>query len=235
MSGVGDGDPFCPLTVMRGLWPQSYFYDRQVDIIMAVRDSAETYVVAGNELGKDWILGRIALAHMVYPWCFYPRAHFLGAEDREEMRLLAARRGVAVSALPEWELHQRRVVTTSVKDKHLDVLWAEIGNAWRGCSEDLSARFTMTHHEVRFRGEAEGKNPASYLVGIVSGSENFEGLTGHHAHYALAAGDEASGLPDGVYEAVNTWMKRGVFITNPKPCANFVRRNFRAGDLRAGI
>jgi hypothetical protein len=226
-------DPFDPLQVMRGMWPQEYFYDKQAEFVYGVRDATELYVVAGNELGKDWILGRTCLAHVVYPWCFYPRHHFLNAENRDNVKLLAGMRGCKPSELPEWILHQRRVVTTSVKDKHLDVLWGEVGNAWRTCSEDLSKRFVMTHHEIRFKEEAEEKNPSSYMIGVVSGSTNFEGLTGHHAHYALAAGDEASGLPDGVYEALNTWAKRQVYITNPKPCNNFVKRNFRQGDLVA--
>ena len=42
-------------------WPNVVFYDDQADIIRSVMDNVETYVPAGNMLGKDFISGFIAL------------------------------------------------------------------------------------------------------------------------------------------------------------------------------
>lgn len=214
---------FHPVRLCKAMWPHDRFYDRQCDVLTGARLSTELYVAAGNELGKDWILGRLCVAFMAAPWAWYGPEHFARTE----------REGRGGPGAPEWVLHQRRCVTTSVKDEHLDVLWGEIGNAFRSCAADLRGRFVMTHHELRFRGEAEvtGTNVFSYLKGMISGSENMEALTGHHAPYTLACGDESSGLSDKTYEAFVTWAKRQVYIGNTKPCANFFKRNFNLGDL----
>src|SRR5215210_988404 len=71
-------------------WPQVTFYDKQWEIIESVRDNAETVVVAGHQLGKDFAAAFVVL------WFYLTR-------------------------------HPVRVVTTSVKDDHLRVLWGEIG------------------------------------------------------------------------------------------------------------
>lgn len=40
-----------PLRLGKVLWPKTCFYDKQIQEIESVRDSLETYVVAGNQLG----------------------------------------------------------------------------------------------------------------------------------------------------------------------------------------
>ncbi len=222
---------FDPVQLCKLLWPQSYFYDKQCEILLSFRCSVVTMVKAGNELGKDWILGRACLAFFISPWSFYGEEHFKAVENRNEMKQLASIRGCRVQDLPEYVLHQRRALNTSVKDDHLNVLWGEIGNAWRTCSIDLSQRFVMVHHEIRFREEAEAKNANSYLTGKVSGSENMEGLTGHHAPYTFAAGDEASGLADAARKALSSWSGREAYIFNPLPCHNSIKEDYQKGDL----
>lgn len=53
---------FCELC-----WPSITLYDKQVEIMRSVRDNDETIVVAGNDLGKDFIAGLTAL------WFFVSR------------------------------------------------------------------------------------------------------------------------------------------------------------------
>jgi hypothetical protein len=208
-----------PIALCQWMWPHDIFWSKSCDIIMAVKESAVTYIQAGNELGKDWTLGRIALSAFVAPWAYYGPEWFRNIDQ------------FARPEDPEWISHSRRVITTSVKDQHLNVLWGEIGTAWRTCAINLDERFVMTHHEIRFRQEAEQKNVASYLTGIVSGQENMEGLTGHHAKYTFAFGDEASGLDDRVQDAVSGWAKREVWIGNPLPCNTYYKKGCKAGDL----
>lgn len=50
-----------PLKMQHALWPEVAFYDKQVEIIHSVRDNFETFVPAGNMLGKDFVSGFIAL------------------------------------------------------------------------------------------------------------------------------------------------------------------------------
>lgn len=218
-SGAPDEIHTDPVALCHWMWPHDIFYSKEREVIMAVKEAAEVYCQAGNELGKDWVLGRICVSFWVCPWAYYGPEWFRNIDK------------FAKPGMPEYVNHKRRVVTTSVKDKHLDVLWAEIGTAWRTCRVDLNQDFLMTHREVRFREEANAKNAASYMIGVVSGSENLEGLTGHHAAYTLGCGDEASGLNDRVQDAFSGWAKRMVFIGNPLPCETFYKRNCRAGDL----
>lgn len=227
-----------PVALCCYMWPHSFIPPKARDILWSVKESVRTLVVAGNMLGKDWTLGRLCLAFWYSPWTFFPPGHFREVESRAEMVGYARMRGLgSVKEVPEYVLHQRRIVTTSVKGEHLRVLWGEIGTAWRTCAVDLGARFVMNDQEIRFREELEGergRNVNSYLVGMVSGSDNHEGLTGHHAPYTLAVGDESSGLPNGVFDAFTTWAKRECYIGNPKQCNNRYKSEFRQGDLLIG-
>ena len=56
-----------PLKFKALLWPDVVFYDKQVDIIYSVRDNDETFVPAGNMLGKDYVAGFVCL------WFFLSR------------------------------------------------------------------------------------------------------------------------------------------------------------------
>jgi hypothetical protein len=49
-------------------WPDIRLYDRQVEIMYSLRDNDETIVVAGNQLGKDFITGLLVL------WFFCSRS-----------------------------------------------------------------------------------------------------------------------------------------------------------------
>lgn len=59
-----------PLLVAATLWPDVVFYDRQIEVIEAVRDCDETVVVAGHQLGKDYVSGFICLwFYLCHPVC----------------------------------------------------------------------------------------------------------------------------------------------------------------------
>lgn len=224
-----------PVGLIQNLWPTVQLYDKQKQMVYAVRDSVETYVVAGNKLGKDFISGAIALTFFLCPWVYYPVAY---------ARTVEARRGKSftygdnvqeqVKVPAQADPHTRRVITTSVKDEHLDVLWAEIARWVTTCRINLlevDYGIVMVHHEIRLKAESEAKNPLNYLKGQVSAKG--EGLAGHHAAYTLGIGDEASGLADECYKQFQGWAKRMLMFGNPNPCNNFFRRNYEMGDLLA--
>ena len=179
------------------LWPDVSFYDRQWEIVESVERNDETYVPAGNMLGKDFVTGFICVAETL-------------------------RHPVV------------RVVTTSVKDDHLRVLWGEIVRFINTSRYPLRVEdggpLIVNHRDVRkvVRGET---CPISYLRGMVSAKG--EGLAGHHAPHTLAVGDEASGLDDEAYQQFQGWAKRMLFIGNPNPCQNFFFKGVEAGDLLA--
>jgi hypothetical protein len=182
-----------PLALAEALWPHVRFFGKQVEIIESVRDNDETFVVAANQVGKDFVGGFIAV------WAFlcHPVA---------------------------------RVITTSVKDDHLRVLWSEISRFIQASVVPLEAHrggpLVVNHRDIRKAG-----CPVSYLRGMVS--ERGEGLAGHHAPYTLLVIDEASGVDDVVYTQGCTWAKRVFVFGNPNPTQNFFYRAVQGGDIPA--
>jgi hypothetical protein len=58
-----------PMRFKHALWPEVEFYDKQIDIIHSVRDDPETFVTAGNMLGKDFVAGFVILWYFL---CHHP-------------------------------------------------------------------------------------------------------------------------------------------------------------------
>lgn len=190
-----------PAEVLRDLWPGVRLYDKQWDIVQSVRYDDETFVPAGNMLGKDFVAGFIALYTFV-------AARWLGLTCR--------------------------VITTSVKDDHLRVLWGEIGRYVQTSRLPLGANkggpLILNHRDVRWDATKCGgtKCEISYLRGMVS--ERGEGMAGHHADWTLGIIDEASGVDDTVYTQMDTWAKRKLVIGNPNPTTNFFYRVVKEGS-----
>lgn len=195
-----------PIRFAREFWPHYQFYDKQREIIYSVVDNFETVVVAGNQLGKDFIAGYICL------W-------FLLTGGGEGF-------GVPV-----------RIVTTSVKDDHLDVLWGEILRHVSECNTPLDSRkggpLWINHRHIRkvwTQGPKKGEvHPRTYLRGMVS--EKGEGLGGHHAPKTLCVFDEASGCSDEGYMHSTGWAKKYLIFGNPWDCQNFFRTSVEGGDI----
>lgn len=167
-------------------------YKEQREIVYSVRDSVETYAVAGNKLGKDFVTGFICLGAMLAP------RTFLGTPSAS---------------------NEVRIVTTSVKGDHLRVLWGEImrfvQTARYPLTADKGGPLVVNHWDIRkvVKGQV---CPISYLRGMVS--EKGEGLAGHHAAHTLCVTDEASGVDNVVYSMQQGWAKRFLAIGNPNPC-----------------
>jgi hypothetical protein len=132
---------------------------------------------------------------------------------------------------------QVRIITTSVKDDHLRVLWAEIQRFMEQCRFPLlwtkkqpTGCLYNLHRDTRKVVSPDGKQcPVSYLRGMVS--ERGEGLAGHHAPYTLAIVDEASGVDDIVFTQLETWAKRILVFGNPLPTTNWFYKAVKEGDL----
>ena len=122
-----------------------------------------------------------------------------------------------------------RIITTSVAEHHLKVLWGEIANLLATSAVPLILQrggpLAVNHLEIRRASEQVIRNPVNYLIGRVS--EHGEGLAGHHADFTLAVGDESSGLSDDAYQGVQGWAKHRLWIGNPNECDNFFRRGVK--------
>lgn len=208
----------CPFKFAKLFWPSVNFYAKQQEMIESVRDNDETFVVAGNQLGKDFVAGFICTSFFLSPHMYFP-TEYVRQVDRDS--------GGRVPT--------RRIVTTSVRADHLTILWAEITKfitrSFVPLTVERGGPLAILSMEVRLASEAETRNPDSYLKGIVSAKE--EGMTGHHAPYTLLVGDESSGLDDWVYDQGKTWAKKVLAFGNPNPCNNFFRKGIDAGDVKA--
>jgi hypothetical protein len=207
----------CPFLFIKTLLPTVRLYSRQREMIWSVKHNNETYVTAGNQLGKDYIAGLINLGAFLNP------AAFLLPTD---------------APLPpplDGKTRNVKLITTSVTDDHLDDLWGEIDRFIRLSTIPLLAAqggpLIYNHREVR-RVIDGVVYKDSYLKSEVSktGSQATS-RAGHHANFTLLTGDESSGLDDYVHEMAQGWAKRMLFIGNPNPCQNFFRKAIKHGDL----
>lgn len=219
-----------PLALAKQHWPHVSFYREQREGLKSLVDNVETVIVSANKMGKDFMAGYAALSFFWCPQMYFPPSYVQQVEaQRVERERVLGRRVL------EWEVHTRRVVTTSVKDDHLRVLWAEIGDFVRGCKTPLLADkggpFVFTHRELRFKEEMDLTEPKNYLIGRVS--EKGEGMAGHHAAYTMIIGDECSGLANQVYVFAQGWAKRHLYFGNPHECQNFWREMVNGGDLES--
>lgn len=118
------------------------------------------------------------------------------------------------------------VVTTSVADDHLRVLWGEMGGFIASAADPIDRRdgggLNVNHREIRKVFDNRIDDRKVYLWGAVS--EKGEKMQGHHQTYNLFIVDEASGVDDMVMDKASTWADKILVIGNPWPCSNFFYR-----------
>lgn len=210
-----------PLALQRACWPWMRLADHQREMIHSVRDAKQTFVRSANMQGKDYAAAIIAVTFFMVPEAFFPEAH---------------NRNAWANKNPSERWPRRRIITTSNTDKHLDVLWGEIGSLVTSSQVPLLKQhggpLVMHNKEIRFASEvdAQSGNVASYLVGMVA-SEDAK-FSGHHGAWCMVMGDEANALRDAVQTMCGMWAHREVWWGNPWPCTNFWYRGLRDGDLR---
>ena len=129
--------------------------------------------------------------------------------------------------------HQEaRIITTSVSEDHLRVLWGEIDHYIETSAIPLDSKkggpLIRRHQEIRPRPDL-GYSVKSYLIGKVS--KKGEGMAGHHAAWGMAVIDEASGVDDQVWTFAEGWAKKIFAFGNPHECQNRYRRAFKDGDI----
>ncbi len=131
--------------------------------------------------------------------------------------------------------HPVRIVTTSVKERHLKVLWGEMGRFIQTSAHPLTVDKggPLIWNHMDLTKVVNGvKCPISYCWGMVSETE--EGLSGHHAPWTLAVVDEASGVGNKAYSAMQGWAKRILAFGNPNQPAHgdsFFKSGVEGGNV----
>lgn len=191
-----------PILFAKTYWPDVTFYRQQQEIIYSVIENDETYVPAGNQLGKDFVAGFIAL------WWFVSRrparvvTTSVKMDQLEDVLWGEIRRFVqtAISPLPIQYNHMK---IRQVKSNGKLVPNAELVGQVSNTQEGLLGRHSTTDFKAR-----------QYDISRT-----------------LVIFDEASGIDDQTYNSTQTWAQRKLIIGNPFPCNNFFKRGVKAGDL----
>jgi hypothetical protein len=196
------------LAVKEHLWPApgTRFYDRQLLIVESVLRDRETYVVAGNQLGKDYIAGFICVAAFIA--CLVQRITcriVTTSVSKDHLKVLWGEIGRFLTQAEE------------------PLVWGV---------KSPTAPLVLNFQEIRRLEEYDAKNPYNYCLGFVYADS--EKIAGHHADWTLFVGDEASGLEDVAYEKAQGWAKHQLIFGNPhepRGGTNFFKRAVQAGDL----
>ncbi len=136
-----------------------------------------------------------------------------------------------------------KIVTTSVKEKHLNVLWGEIAKFIRTCKYPLDHKKggPLVINADGMKKVIDGEvYPDSYVMRLVANQESMESFQGHHATpdpgmlaldvpLNLFVSDESSGMPDDYYKMAITWAKRILLFGNPWPCENYFKHAVKGG------
>lgn len=200
-----------PLKLADLLWPDVRFYSKQKEVIYSVVENDETFVPAGNMLGKDFVAAFITV------WFFM---------TRHPCRVVTTSADYAQLESVLWG-EIRRFLQTSKYDLNSDKGGPLVINHLHLRKIDPT--------------DADNKRICgiSYAIGRVAAKG--EGMLGHHVAdigdgipRTLYVADEASGVEDISYERADTWARRKLVIGNPysnPEGPNFFQRGVEAGNL----
>jgi hypothetical protein len=124
-----------------------------------------------------------------------------------------------------------RVVTTSVAEKHLNILWDEMDEFIQ------SSRYPLSHKkggnlivnrrsfEIRRLINGEASSKSSITGQVASKGEKLQGahLDQSNGPKTMFVSDEASGVPQSYYTMADTWAHRLLIFGNAWPCENFFK------------
>lgn len=133
-----------------------------------------------------------------------------------------------------------RVVVTSAKEGHLDVVFAEINKFINTCKYPLLAKeggpLLVKYHSIE-KLVGGKKCPTSYIKGMVAADDSIAAMGGHHVAtwdetpHTLFLGDECSSMNSEYEEKARPWAKRIFFIGNTWECDNIWRKGVDKGDV----
>jgi hypothetical protein len=214
-----------PIKFAKALWPSVEFYREQRQLIYSVRDNDETFVAAGNMLGKDFAAGFILL------WFFLTRHPVrivtTSAKD-DHLRVLWGEVGRFIQS-SRYPLDSRQGGPLIVRHQELKK-FVPLSSLADGPIVDIT-------------GDGKGsvrRCPISYAIGLVANQDSIAAMQGHHVAVTgdgiprtLFMSDESSSVADEYYSKAKTWSQRAYIFGNTWPCTNFFYRAIE-GDPATG-
>jgi hypothetical protein len=210
-----------PMKFIKLLWPDVYITQYQRKILYSLVENTETYVPAGNMLGKDFIASFAVL------WFFLSRHPVrivtTSAKD-DHLRVLWGEIGQRI-ATSKYPLDYRQGGPLVLNHHDIRKIDPFYGDKY-----------------------AKGKRircPISYMIGMVASADSIAAMQGHHVTArsleeandgiprTLFVSDESSSVPDAYYTMASTWFKRALIIGNTWQCENFWKRGVKGGNVPA--
>lgn len=189
-----------PIELYKALWLEGRLCDFQKDIIRSVWRDDETYVVAGNMLGKDYVAGRIVVMFFLtrHPCRIFTTSV---ADDHLDVLWGEINSAIQESVLP----------LDSTKGGNLIINHHHIRKLVNGDMCPLS--YIKGGTSPTNKGEKiQGHHIAQWGDGIPR---------------TLFMADEASGLLKQYYEMATTWANCMLIFGNAWPCENFFKQAFK--------
>ena len=193
-----------PLKFARMFWPDVTFYREQRLVLESLVDSDETYVSAGNMLGKDFVAGFAVV------WFFltrHPCRVVTTSAKADHLRVLWGEIGQYIASC-KYPLEVER--GGPLKVNHLE-LRKFVGKLQ--CPKSYVKGLVSSPDTIA---AMQGHHIAN---------------TGDGVPRTMFVSDESSSVPDDYYKMASTWANRCFVFGNPWPCQNFFRRGVKAGDL----
>lgn len=195
-----------PLKFAKLFWPDVTFYKEQRQAIESVLLNNETYVPAGNMLGKDFVAAFIVLFFfMTRSPC---RVVTTSAKD-DHLRVLWGEIGnyIQTSAIPLDAVQGGPLLL-----RHHDIRkWKR----WVGLACPISY----------ITGLVASKDSIAAMQGHHVANK------GDGIPRTLFVSDESSSVRDEYMTMASTWANRSLVIGNTWPCENFFKRGVTGGDL----
>lgn len=197
-----------PLELAKILWPTIYFYREERQVIESVWRNKETYVPAGNKLGKDYVAGRIALLFFLTR---HPCRIVTTSAKDDHLRVLWGEIGQAIQD-STYPLDHR-------KGGPLVINVQDIRKVIRGdvCPISYITGLVAGHDH---RAAMQGHHVAD---------------PGDGTPRTLFLCDESSSVHDDYYKMASTWFNRALIFGNTWPCENFFRRACDTDDGAADV
>jgi len=202
--------PDDPLELKNYLWPDVVFAPYQEDIVYSVEDNVETYVVASNEAGKDFVAGFIVLWYFLTRW---PCRIVTTSAKEAHLRVLWGEisKFIRISTIP-LAVDQGGMLVLNHQD---------IRKVYKGklCSTSYIIGLVASEDTVASMGGHHAAPPTL--------EEANDGVP-----RTLWVADEASSIPDRYYPIVVPWAKRLLIFGNAWQCESFFRRGIDGGDVK---
>lgn len=194
-----------PIKLLNMFWPHVRLYSRQIDIVYSVRDNDETFVHAGNMLGKDFIAAFIVL------WFFL---------SRSPCRIVTTSADYSQLESVLWG-EIRRFIQTSVYPLEVSREGILIVNHMHIKKLTPDKKDTCGLSYIIGRVAEKGEGMLGHHIAD----------TGDNIPRTLFVADEASGVDDMSYDRSKTWARRKLIIGNPYHCNNFFKKGCIGGDI----